>query len=113
MKTLRLISIALLSSFLVGSVALATGNKNENTVNTAQASLRQELTGVLSDAVDGETGWVRVIFSISANNSFKVLDVEGNNINLNEEVESALEGVYVNVPDLSSGEYMIEFNFTK
>ena len=107
MKTLKLLSVALISSLVLSTSVMASSNGNAATKKATEALVREQVYSALSELSTPYSGTVYITFGLTIKHGFEVLDVEGSNFFLNADVENELMGLIVTFPASAEGKYTI------
>ncbi len=108
-KVVKFLSFAFLGSFLLVGTALA-GNRGEN-AKTPENAFREQLTGALSNIAFQDGNEVKVYFTLSSENGFKLNKVSGENSELTSEVEKILSAKSFTVESNLEGKYIVTVKF--
>jgi hypothetical protein len=112
MKVVKLLAIALVSSFVVGSSVMATSiEKSSREVKSAENTVRTQLVVALNDVNVDSNSDVYVYFNVSKA-GFEVIDVNGLDADLASKVKSVLIAKSIVAPSILSGKYLIKIKFS-
>jgi len=113
MKTSKFFVSALLVSGLLVSTAFASeGDKAKSDVKVSENSVREQLSSALSDVASDDKGVVFIYFTVSSEKGFELLNVEGENKNLNNLVETSLKTESILAPANLKGRFVVKVLFS-
>jgi hypothetical protein len=113
MKTMNFFaSTLLISSMLVSTAFASEGDKSGSELKASENSVREQLSSALSDVASTNKGVVFIYFSASSEKGFELLNVAGEDKNLNDQVKKTLNPASVSIPSGLDGSYVVKIVFT-
>lgn len=112
MKKVKLISMAIVGSFLAFSSLSAKDIKDPNSTKSSEFVFRKQFSNVVSSINFNEPGSVSVYFKISSR-KFELINVKGSDNSLVDKVKAAIEKNKIEVPVGLDGKYQISVSFVQ